>query len=113
VSEPAPEPKAEPQPEGETARIQSLESRFDRLEQMLKDALAGGGSESEPEPVDVKAETKKALRELQADEKRKADADELAARRAADARPEPVAEKPPREHRRSTRFMRWEREGDK
>lgn len=102
-----------PAPEGsEEKRIDTLEQKVDRILSMLS---GGGkddaGSESEPEPAaDPKAEMRAELAKLQAAERRKAarDAEKQANEDRLKKIEEKLTEKPPREYKRSTKFMRWE-----
>lgn len=107
------EQATEPAADGEAERVQSIDARFERLEAMIRDAI-GGGSEPAPEEPeaapDVKAETRRAVAEVKRREQAKAARDKENAERESRlaAVEQALKEKPPREYRKVTRFMRWE-----
>jgi len=110
---PAEQPAAAEPEKSESARLDTLESKVDRL----IDLVTGSGSEqpTEPEPEpDVKAETRNAVAEVK---RREAARQKRAEEKAANEKrlaavEEAVKEKPPREYRRVTRWMRWEDKKD-
>lgn len=116
MSDTTTEPAAQPEA-SEEKRIDTLESKVDRILDMLSGSGSSGpGSETTTEepPVDPKAEMRSELAKLQAAEKRKQAAAEARERNESrlKAIEEKLTEKPPREYKRSTRFMRWEDKKD-
>jgi len=91
---------------------------MDRLEQLVRDALGsrgdGGGQAADPDPADVKAETRRAVAEVQrreaARQRRAAEQGKLEGR--IKAVEDKVKERAPREYSRITRFMRWRNEDE-
>ena len=108
-------PEAAEVTDREPERIESIADLAAAV-RALQAKLGGGESRrEEPEPeADPKAEMRRELARLQAAEKRK-QARDAAAKEQADrlaAVEEKVKEKPPREYRRATRIMKWQRPED-
>lgn len=105
----------------EEGRVESLDERFNRLEQMIQRALGGqAGAEEEAAPADPKAEMRAELAKLQAAEKRKQarEADKAATESRFRAIEDKISEKPPEEHRKGVagwwqRSNQWTREQQK
>jgi len=108
MSEPTPEPEtpAVPEPTSDEPTVKELASKVDQILGIL-----GGGKdegEGEVEPPSVKAEVQRELTRLRKAEEAKAERDaEKAELAELKEKVKRVAEKQPREYRRSTRFMRW------
>ena len=110
AEQPAP---AEPEKPSESARLDTIESKIDRLFDLVTGSGGEQASEPEPEP-DVKTETRNAVAEVK---RREAARQKRAEEKAANEKrlaavEEAVKEKPPREYRRVTRWMRWEDKKD-
>ncbi len=105
----------------EETRIHSIDELSEKVERILSMLSGSGqqdaGSESEPEEpaADPKAEMRAELAKLQAAEKRKQarEQEKAAGEARLSAIEEKLKEKPPREYKRSTKFMRWQDEDDK
>jgi hypothetical protein len=100
-------PPAVPAPTSDEPTVKELAGKVDQI----LGILAGNGRgepEADPEPPSVKAEVKAELERLRKAEQAKAERDAEKDRlTAVEEKVKKVTEKPPREYRKSTRFMRW------
>jgi hypothetical protein len=88
--------------------LHQLAERVDRLTGMFERFMEGGGQQAEPEPPDIKAEVREAVREVQAKDKAKADRaaeQQSLADQVADLKAK--VETPPFEYRPVTNRMGW------
>ena len=95
--------------------VKELAGKVDQILDVLKGGHPEAGSESEPAaPEDTAAVVRSELAKLKAKEDAKARTDKEKADTAARLeKVEKAVEKPPREYRKVTRFMRWTGDDDK
>jgi ElaB/YqjD/DUF883 family membrane-anchored ribosome-binding protein len=90
--------------------LHQLAERVDRLTGMFERFMEGGGGQAEPEPPDIKAEVREAVREVQAKDKAKADRaaeQQSLADQVKDLKAK--VETAPQEYKRATQAMGWNR----
>jgi hypothetical protein len=120
MSEPATEAAAEPEAgpghehgQSEHPTLPQLAERVDRLADAFERFMEGGGgqqAEPEPEPPDIKAEVRAAVREVQAKDKAKADREaeqQSLADQVKDLKSK--VEQAPQEYKKATNAMGWNR----